>query len=219
MAAIGEDGTTASSIDVPGNAQALILGTWSGNPAVWVDCQDKILCVPLTGLSLGSPTSVDVLAGSTVTWVGGSPLMTMPSAQAAGVDAQGSYTVDVPSGYVATTADDKATALTAAAHLAQDAADLGQRAARPRQHPAQVVGPLHHHVHAQRGQVFSHDDTCHQRHGAHVGQTIGRQLAAQRGSQCMTRLRLPGLAAPPPAGRLFTGHQPYWRQRVLTFMQ
>jgi len=107
MAAIGEDGTTASSIDVPGNAQALILGTWSGNPAVWVDCQDKILCVPLTGLSLGSPTSVDVLAGSTVTWVGGSPLMTMPSAQAAGVDAQGSYTVDVPSGYVATTADDK----------------------------------------------------------------------------------------------------------------
>ena len=107
MAAIGEDGTTASSIDVPGNAQALILGTWSGNPAVWVDCQDKILCVPLTGLSLGSPTSVDVLAGSTVTWVGGSPLMTLPSAQAAGVDAQGSYTVDVPSGYVATTADDK----------------------------------------------------------------------------------------------------------------
>ena len=107
MAAIGEDGTTASSIDVPGNAQALILGTWSGNPAVWVDCQDKILCVPLTGLSLGSPTSVDVLAGSTVTWVGGSPLMTMPSAQAAGVDTQGSYTVDVPSGYVATTADDK----------------------------------------------------------------------------------------------------------------
>ena len=107
MAAIGEDGTTASSIDVPGNAQALILGTWSGNPAVWVDCQDKILCVPLTGLSLGSPTSVDVLAGSTVTWVGGSPLMTLPSAQAAGVDAQGAYTVDVPSGYVATTADDK----------------------------------------------------------------------------------------------------------------
>ena len=33
--------------------------------------------------------------------------MTLPSAQAAGVDAQGSYTVDVPSGYVATTADDK----------------------------------------------------------------------------------------------------------------
>ena len=107
MAAIGEDGATASSIDVPGNAQALILGTWSGNPAVWVDCQDKILCIPLTGLSLGSPTSVDVLAGSTVTWVGGSPLMTLSSAQAAGVDAQGSYTVDVPSGYVATTADDK----------------------------------------------------------------------------------------------------------------
>ena len=120
---------------------------------------------------------------------------------------------------VETTADDKATALTARAHLAQDAADLGQRAARPRQHPAQVVGPFHHHVHAQRGQVFGNDDACHQRHGAHVGQTIGRQLAAQRGGQCMTRLRLPGLASPPPAGRLFTGHQPYRRQRVLTFRQ
>ena len=120
---------------------------------------------------------------------------------------------------VETTADDEATALTAAAHLAQDAAHLGQRAARPRQHPAQVVRPFHHHVHAQRGQVFGNDDACHQRHGAHVGQTIGRQLAAQRGGQCMTRLRLPGLASPPPAGRLFTGHQPYRRQRVLTFRQ
>lgn len=107
MVATGEDGKEASSITVPGNAQALYLGTWAGSPAAWADCKEKILYAPLKGLNLSSPTTIDVPANATITWLGGSPLLTLSEAQAAGIDAQGLYTIDVPGGFVAVAASDK----------------------------------------------------------------------------------------------------------------
>ncbi|WP_366180732.1 hypothetical protein ABXS69_00780 [Actinomyces timonensis] len=99
-------GAPASSQTAPADAQALVLGAMDGAAAIWVVTPTGMSWYPLTGTTLGAPTSVAPPSGATVSWVGGNPLFTLPSSSAAGVDSQGVYTVTVPSGHTATAATD-----------------------------------------------------------------------------------------------------------------
>ena len=99
-------GARASSQSAPADAQALVLGAMGGTAAIWAVTPTAMSWYPLTGSTLGEPTSITPPQGATVSWVGGSPLFTLPNSSAAGVDSQGVYTVTVPSGHTATAATD-----------------------------------------------------------------------------------------------------------------
>ncbi len=103
---IDVNGAPVSSQSAPADAQALVLGSMGGSAAIWAVAPTGMSWYPLTGTSLGAPTSVTPPQGATVSWVGGNPLFTLPNSSAAGVDSQGVYTVTVPSGHTATAATD-----------------------------------------------------------------------------------------------------------------